>query len=317
MLHDLADELNAGIIMLTESHLTGQIRDAEVKINGFDIYRTDRSNFRNGGVITYVKSSLNLGTKLLYSLSHNKIEMLVIECFNINSILACIYRPPSADSSSFNFILSELGRVLNENEGERKTIIVAGDFNFPIIDWKTRKVSGGTREQNGQAEDLLALSEEFFLVQCIEEPTRLNNILDLFFTNNEDMILKTHVEAPSTLSDHRLQCITTRLGSTMDELNVELPEHSFHSLNFTDNTIDWNKINSKIMDVDWDTHFTEKSATQIYSVLTQTLLDICVEEVPEKMPKLKASIPRDRRNLMRKRRRLRMKVVKIAECCND
>ena len=34
MLHDMACETNAGIIMLTESHLNQEIKDAEIKIDG-------------------------------------------------------------------------------------------------------------------------------------------------------------------------------------------------------------------------------------------------------------------------------------------
>ena len=97
LLHDLANEVNAGIILLTETHLNEEIKDAEIDIAGFDIYRSDRQGFKNGGVLMYMKSSLNLGTKQLYSLSHNKVDMIIVECIKINSILVCLYRPPSTD----------------------------------------------------------------------------------------------------------------------------------------------------------------------------------------------------------------------------
>ena len=76
MLGEIAAEMNAGVIMLTESHLNKDIIDAEVKISGFDIYRTDRINFKNGGVAIFIRTELNLGVKTLLSLSHNKIEVL-------------------------------------------------------------------------------------------------------------------------------------------------------------------------------------------------------------------------------------------------
>ena len=81
-------------------------------------------------------------------------------------------------------------------------------------------------------------SEKFFLNQYIEEPTRLNNILDLFFTNNEDIILKIQVEAPTTMSDHKLQCITTCFISEVTEEHIQQDDKSLQSLNFSDNTID-------------------------------------------------------------------------------
>ena len=65
MLAELAEENNAGIVVLTESHLKEDIRDAEIKIDELEIFRTDREAYKNGGVIIYVKSKLNLGAKYL------------------------------------------------------------------------------------------------------------------------------------------------------------------------------------------------------------------------------------------------------------
>ena len=124
--------------MLTETHLNNEIKDAGVNIQGFDLYRCDRTNFKNGGVIIYARSSLNLGIKQLHSLSHNKIELLILECLRINCILVCIYRQPDADGDSFYYVIDEQCVKINENEGELKTIIMAGNFNFPNINWKMR-----------------------------------------------------------------------------------------------------------------------------------------------------------------------------------
>ena len=48
-----------------------------------------------------------------------------------------------------------------ENEG-KKIIIMAGDFNFPNLDWKLIKSSGGTRNLNREADDLMDFSDKFF-----------------------------------------------------------------------------------------------------------------------------------------------------------
>ena len=202
-----------------------------------------------------MRSSLDLGIKQLYSNSHNKIEVLILECVSIDCILVCIYKPPIADSDSFHCVLSEVQRVLNTNNGECKTIIVAGDFNLPIVDWQTKKISGGTRDVQRQAEELMALCEEFFMNQCINKPTRQNNILDLFFTNNEDLILKIHVDSPTIISDHNLQCITTCFVVNYLEDHADEQKDCFQSLNFNDNTIDWYKINQDIMEINWNQLF--------------------------------------------------------------
>ena len=133
--------------MLTETHLNDEIKDAEINITGFEIYRSDRKGFKNGGVMLYIRSSLGLGTRVLHSLSHNKIDMIIVECVKINGVLVSLYRPPSADGESFYYVLNEMRRILNENNAEQKNIVIAGDFNLPIIEWRSRQVKGGTRDR--------------------------------------------------------------------------------------------------------------------------------------------------------------------------
>ena len=50
---------NANMILLTESHLNGEINDCEVAINGFNIHRCDREYKSHGGVMMYIKNDLN------------------------------------------------------------------------------------------------------------------------------------------------------------------------------------------------------------------------------------------------------------------
>ena len=51
MLAEMAKESNAGVLLLTESHLIPDIKDTEIQIPDYKIYRTDRECFKNGGVI--------------------------------------------------------------------------------------------------------------------------------------------------------------------------------------------------------------------------------------------------------------------------
>ena len=295
--------------MLTESHLEEDIKDAEVKISGFDLCRTDRVNFKNGGIVIYIRSDLGLGVRPLLSLSHNKIEVMVLECVKINCILVCVYRPPIADSGSFSHVLHAIKNEIEKNGGVRRTILMGGDFNFPIIDWKTRRVSGGTMDQMKQAKDLLEFTDNFFMDQYIKKPTRNQNILDLFFTNNDEIMIAVEVEAPTILSDHNLQIITTGFFPNLcDEIKPPKDE-SFYALNFHDNTINWEQINDCISNVDWMEKFKNKSTTGMYEAIHETLLEICKKNVPEKRNTPKNNIPRDRRILMRKRSKLKKQVL--------
>ena len=49
---------------------------------------------------------------------------------------------------------------------------------------------GGTHENKVQANAFLQFAQEQSLQQYIEEPTRKNNILDVFLTNNDQLTLQ-------------------------------------------------------------------------------------------------------------------------------
>ena len=57
-------------------------------------------------------------------------------------------------------------------------------MNFPIIDFQMETADGGKHENQVQANAFLQFAHEQCLQQYIEEPTRKNNILDVFLTNN-------------------------------------------------------------------------------------------------------------------------------------
>jgi len=60
------------IIGVVETWLTEDIRDAEIKINGYEFYRKDRRIGKGGGIILYVKESLH--SELCIDLMHLDFE---------------------------------------------------------------------------------------------------------------------------------------------------------------------------------------------------------------------------------------------------
>ena len=77
-----------------------------------------------------------------------------------------------------------------------------GDFNFPYVNWE----SGGTSrttEENLSADRLLKFMSDQLINQFVSTPTHDSNVLDLFFTNNGNLV--TNVSCAETnLSDHNL-----------------------------------------------------------------------------------------------------------------
>ena len=69
--------------MMTESHLSENILDCEVAIDGWSTFRTDRVNRTGGGVISYVTDKLTVSNELSVSDSITELLCLYINDLNI------------------------------------------------------------------------------------------------------------------------------------------------------------------------------------------------------------------------------------------
>ena len=106
----------------------------------------------------------------------------------INSVITNVYRPPSCEESLFQEALRDISTAIDSVGSPMPMIIMCGDFNFPFVDWSSGSVTGSTLAMQRQAESLINHMDEYCLQQCITEPTRMNNILDLFMTNYTSII---------------------------------------------------------------------------------------------------------------------------------
>ena len=76
---------------------------------------------------------------------------------------------------------------------------MAGDFNLPSIDWDNYSVKPNA-QYGTLSKQFLDIVSEFSLEQVVTKPTRLNNILDFFLTNNSTLVESSSVF--SGISDH-------------------------------------------------------------------------------------------------------------------
>jgi hypothetical protein len=81
----LAKENNSPLIVLTETWLEEGVLDAEIKIPGYYVVRTDRMNRVHGGVAIYVKEGLGATTILTHS--NGKVEILALKIKELETIV--------------------------------------------------------------------------------------------------------------------------------------------------------------------------------------------------------------------------------------
>ena len=120
---------NPNIITLSKTWLTSNISDADISIDNYKLFRSDRST-RGGGVATYVLSNLNSQLMVPNEIPVH-FEGLFIKITlheNKQLIIGNIYRPPNSPKlDSIKHIISTASSLVSNKE-----MILMGDFN---INW--------------------------------------------------------------------------------------------------------------------------------------------------------------------------------------
>lgn len=186
------DDHGTDIAIFTESWLSDNISDEELLDNNkpFFIYRRDRASRRGGGVLVFIKTSLN--SSLLMTHPCQEILCIRITLSTSTCIVIACYRPPDSDSSFIADFYSVL-LVLN-TRFPKANYILCGDFNFPDIDW------GNLSTSSRQAKDFLDVVMTFNLTQAVNFPTRGSNTLDLVFASSPELI--QYISSTDGFSDH-------------------------------------------------------------------------------------------------------------------
>ena len=103
----------------------------------------------------------------------------------------CI-QTPDTTNAEFQPCLKQIDNYLKKVQAENT--ICLGDFNFPFVKWYEventviQKIqSGGPRDEHMQAQALFDCADKYLIQQLITTPTRINNVLDLIFTDRYDI----------------------------------------------------------------------------------------------------------------------------------
>lgn len=315
MLRERAVSSGAAVIGVVESHLRDDICDAEVNMEGFQLYRADRTRGRKkGGAALYIRNDLASSLTVITAASDGVVEHLAVWIRQLNLVVVVVYRPPTCEMTNFGPSLDLIRSKIEGLGTPMQNIVILGDFNFPSMCWKKGAMYGGTNESRLQVAYLQSFMEDFALEQCVTEATRQSNILDLFITNNSELIRAITVE-DTIMSDHRLISVRADLGiGPAQPDNRQLRGGILGTVNFKSSLTDWESMRQELGGVDWEARLSGKSAQNIYLELCGVLHEICPRHAPlRRTPKQAKSIPRDRKILMRKRTRTRKRLLLTSE----
>lgn len=182
------------VVCITESWLDSTIDDCEISIQGYSVFRLDRSR-HGGGVLIYVKS---LFTCSILFKGTTEFECIVINiACSVNPSLGsdvsiCLfYRPPGSVYSLLDTLFDTLCNIFVSLASK---FFLIGDFN---IDFLTPSFL---------YHKLLSIVTSFNLTQVVKDPTRVCNscstLIDLIFVSPSVNIDLCSTIPPLLNSDH-------------------------------------------------------------------------------------------------------------------
>ena len=302
------------IIALTETWLKPHMADAQIAIQDFTVFRADRVKRGRGGVLLYISDKIPVTKTEVYD---DDICQAVV-CISPPSslIIACIYKPCDACDSSFSALLTFLRKSITyetDNSHAQYTVVVLGDFNFPEL-WlfNCEKVTATSLSEKW----LIDFTNELFLSQCVDVPTRQNNILDLFLTNRSNLVYNIS-SVKTELSDHNMIDILLPVGELLPKSVTYSPVvtkttlSGFHALNLF--KADFNSIIAELNEINWESIFNSSTLEDFPKLLQKTVLKICQDHTPLKSisPNRKNPSYRIYHTLLRKKRKLKQRLLII------
>ena len=232
--------------------------DEGVSLEGFNIYRADRKGkIDEGGAAIYVNDALE--AQKIREINQNNCEMVAVKIPELNLVVITVYRPPSAINNNFKVIIKEIDTLIRKLEKPEPNILINGDFNFSFIEWERidgmgcgpkmkldAKVPKNAKEQYELLETLCG-----GMLQVIDKPTRENNILELLYTNEIEMISEIETYK-AKLSDHNKIIIQTEyeIKEKKNE-GKKKEEEGLKALNIRSKNVNWKDLLQELENTNW------------------------------------------------------------------
>ena len=189
------------VIIGTETHLNSTINSSELFPPNYQVIRKDRdfgTSQNAGGVLIAAKNDLIVTHRLDLD-SKCEVVWVSISIQGMKQIIiGAFYR--SQQFGKTTEYMDQLKESLSKiKRADRSQIWLAGDFNLPSIDWESLSIRPNAQYAS-QSKFMLELAADYGMEQMVTQPTRINNILDIFLTNNPTLVERSSL-LPG-LSDH-------------------------------------------------------------------------------------------------------------------
>ena len=145
---------------------------------------------------------------------------------------------------------------------------------MPGIECKEEVIVQGAKQANMCAE-LLNLAANESLTQVQEEPTRENNVLDLYFTNRRELV--KHTQTVLGIADHEIVVVDSVIKATVNKAKPR-KVYRFNDANWDMIREDATKLNDKLNE-----HFGSNSVDENWEHFKTRMAEVVEKHVPAKM----------------------------------
>ena len=202
---DLIETHNPDIICGQESKLDESMKTNEIFPPTFQdqVFRKD---FKAGerGVFIVIKNDI-LATQVDDLDSSADVVWGKVEIKGTRPLfVASVYRHTDSDPTS----MEQFSSVVDKLNDTTPNAVITGDFNVPSVDWASLTVNNNPQYGHSVNQVVLDMAVQNGLSQIQNEPTRLNNTLDLVFITNMNMV--NNVKVHPGMSDHN--CVITDIN---------------------------------------------------------------------------------------------------------
>ncbi|CAJ0960820.1 unnamed protein product [Ranitomeya imitator] len=199
-------EHNYDMVGISETWLD-ESHDWAVNLQGYSLFRNDRTDKRGGGVCLYVKSSLNPILRDNIGEFNENVESLWVEIRggrkNNKLLIGVCYKSPKIMEAMENILVKQIDEAATQGE-----VIIMGDFNYPEIDWGTETCSSSKvfTQENPMADKMSSDKNSQLNVTCLtqQEVRRHLNITKIDKSPGPDGIHPRVLQELSTVIDRPL-----------------------------------------------------------------------------------------------------------------
>ena len=240
------------------------------QLTDYDLFLSNLNVRR--GVAVYVKRKLNavsvdMGTNFQESV------WCTLQLQNQDTLLiGCLYKSPNTNDENHQSLENLLRGISNRRESHK---LLMGDFNFPEIDWESITTSVG---EEHKATKFVECIRDTYRFQHVKQPTRVRegnepSLLDLIFTNEENMIenLTTH---PSLGKSDHLILSFNYICYTLPDFKCEQKSR----LNFFKG--DYVSIREELDKINWTNNLNGMDMLQSWRSFAEINIDLMEKYIP-------------------------------------